>query len=122
MVESAPVAGPQGPSLRDVGSGLPSGCCRHSLLEQASAPLHLGAPSPPSGAPQAGHRTACPPRQCGLDLPDAPLSGASGKSLIHLATESPLANATAGRLALDNDTRRTCRMHHLAWLSRAFGE
>ena len=79
VVEGPPLAGAQGPAVRDLGGGLRGDSGGNRLLEPTSSSFHLGtAPSAPPPSETRG-RSA---NNSGIDLPDAPLSGSSGKYLV----------------------------------------
>jgi len=70
VVEDAAQPGAQRQAVRDVGGGNEGDRGSDGVLEQAQAPLRLGAAPKAPGAPQPRHR--CNAESC-LDLPDAPL-------------------------------------------------
>ena len=71
LVEGTAVLGPQRPPVRDVGTDLPCGRGRNSLLECPSSSVPLGSAQTAPGSPSDRYR---PASGDDLDLPDGPLS------------------------------------------------
>src|SRR6185295_14281813 len=76
LVEDSALAGAQGPTVRELERTRAGGARGDRVLERPSPSLRLGPPPAPPAAPP---RRPCPAPKGGVNLADAPLSGASAK-------------------------------------------